>query len=525
MGKCKFLVRGIALAAAVALANQTGAAQAKEYPCVSTMFAPKNEKRAALGARNAQAAAERLAQAYRTEVSRDALMEFDGLYYNMAARGLDFTDDVPATVVQKSDQSRRENSVEYLLTQPLWPAFYDDFISALSSSLGAVSYRTITPTCPTKYESGANAYNRRHITYFLMPDGTIAQLKQVTETLNLSIGDIEKRAKIIKKARSNFFLYVSLTGFPIFPLFSQPVHTILPNDPNSAFYSKKMNYYQNYLGYSAEEVLALDEHHRQTAENKLALWRRCGVLKDGYARNQCLDGPKLEGPSFQLSGNIIENFDYWTEIARLTFGTSYHLASLQSQANYRALQSQWAADERRERVRRRANGGGSILAGVAAGLNNAAGSMARDNQRAATAANDRYRAQYGCAPGQCASTSSSSSTSRADVTRSASSPSSTRLTNGSDPSRDTKAGPREVKRFNYAESAIIKDGKPTRTDAEMCSKISVGDSHGLSPIISKEPCSCSDRSMGRKVRLCEVWISYSSPVIDPEAAKKGSDAR
>ena len=64
-----------------------------------------------------------------------------------------------------------------------------------------------------------------------------------------------------------------------------------------------------------------------------------------------------------------------------------------------------------------------------------------------------------------------------------------------------------------------------RSDAEMCAKISVGDSYLLGPVVSKEPCSCNDKSMGRKMRVCEVRFSYSTAVTDPEAAKKGADAR
>ncbi len=519
----------------VVLAGHATSARAQDFPCIPALYAPKSPKIAEAGARNAALLAKDMADEYRRTFPLEKLFAIDQIYHEFNRRG-DWKG-----VKRLIGGSKGKYSLEGTLTGGAWPAFHADFIAALAAELGALDYRTVTPTCSKKHYGSYEEYGTGAITtFFLWQDGTYGELTYDYSPFYNYGGvsgskGLEKLIKARAKKGNGISISLELAAMPVLP--QTNTNGGLPDDKSLPRYGEVIRAYNDIFGMAPEEAEALNRTMASLRAAKYQRWLNCTptekliLLHISYNRLSCLGSVwKLENGKIVLPTQgelapVQSAFRTWADNYNTARSTMVMMHAWTVAARGRALRAQWAADERRAKARRRASGGDSILAGVAAGLNNAAGSMARDNQRAASAANDRYRAQYGCAPGQCSSKTSSTSTASASATRPTSSSASTRSTGNPDSARNEQASPREIKQMNFSESAIYRDGKAMRSDAEMCAKISVGDSYLLGPVVSKEPCSCSDKSMGRKMRVCEVRFTYSAAVIDPEAAKKGSDAR
>lgn len=531
----RFVSRSGAFALLALVAGHVTTARAQDYPCIPAIYAPKSQKIADAGARNAALLAKDMAEEYRQTFTREKLLAIDQIYHEFNRRG-DWKG-----VKRSIGDSKGKYSLEGTLTGGAWPAFHADFIAALAAELGALDYRTVTPTCSKKHYGSYEEYGTDAITtFFLWQDGTYGELTYSYSPFYNYGGDsgrkgLEKLIKARAKKSNGISISLELAALPVLP--QTNTNGGLPEDKNLPRYGEVIRAYNDIFGMAPEEAEALNRTMASLRAEKYQRWLNCtptdklSLLRIPYIRLSCLGSVwKLENSKIVLPTQgelapVQSAFRTWADNYNTARSTLVMMHAWTVAARGRALRAQWAADERREKARRRASGGDSILAGVAAGLDNAAYSMARDNERAAAAANDRYRAQYGCAPGQCSSSSAKASTSSASAARSTASSVPTRSAGNSASDRSEQASPREIKQMNFSESTIYRDGKPMRSDAEMCAKISVGDSHLLGPVVSKEPCSCEDRSMGRKLRVCEVRFSYSTAVIDPEAAKKGADAR
>lgn len=532
MGKLSSAWRTVALVLGGVLFSAVTPAYAEEYPCFTTAFSPKNQKEAEAGARKAKLLAAEMAAEYRQKFTLETLTDIETMYGSYFTVRRDWI-----SVKREGDTRKAKLTVENTVTHAMWPSFHADFIEALAIELDALDYRTVTPTCPTRFDSSPDLYKSGpHYTFFMWWDGTIGKLEYQYDGF-ASRKAMEKLIKLRAKKGNGFTMRLILTGMPLLP--TPYTAGGLPKDPNDPNYRNVLDGYRILHGLGENDVIALNQRLHAFHKSREELWRSClpksPQASNRIGRTRCLGGPILSNLSDPTRFHLgmadneklarLAEFQTWVDDFAIAYGTMAQRAAWKSAAKYRAMQSQWAADERRARARRRANNGDSILAGIAAGLNNAAGSMARDNQRAASAANGRFRAQYGCAPGQCSSTSAGGSATAVGTTQSPSSPSGTRPANITGSTANRSTSPRETKQMNFSESAIYKDGKALRSDAEMCAKISVGESYLGGAVLAKEACSCSDKSMGRKLRVCEVRFSYSSAVINPEAAKKGSDAR
>lgn len=511
---------------AVLISMMSGAAQAQSYPCLPSYFAPKNERIAQLGAENARQIAQTLAERYRATFDIDVLTDIRANYtIHRSDYGFGVRNDAP-NITFKTNFVGGRTKYETVVTHGLWPTNFADLILELARELDAVEFETITPTCRGRFDSLRRTWDRTHHTYFLLRDGTIAHLAFMNDTLDErrgleTGGKVEKEIKRRLKTASGLTAKATLVGLPILP--EPNTNGGLPDERSNPRWNKIIRAYAELYGMSEDDAVNLNNYWKQYRKGRQKIWRQCyrteaqvEIPYDRYAWAQCLGAPVELYNITELTGRIRVRpqelaarqsyFKHWAEAYRLAFGAVNAVAVAEQDARWAARQRQWAADERRARAQRRA-GGDAILSGVFAGLGSAAQSMAADNQRAANAANDRYRTMYGCAPGECRSQIDTSRSGRTGTGQSGST--ATRVASGQSREAQGDNRPRVEKVYRESANTMFKNkalsGEPLRSDAEMCSTIGNLSELWQGPIVRKSSCNCSNFNYQR---ICTVEYTY-----------------
>lgn len=539
------VIGALACLAAQILATAPAAAQNAEYPCVRSVFAPDDLRLAEQGMANARQYAAQLAEDYRTTFTAERLIDIPKLYSH--GRSLNFQHQTsdwsrqfePPSILREPvlKRPRRED----ILTHPLYAAYQADLIAALAEELGAVDYRTVTPTCQTRYQQPGRDeyYNSGHLTFFLLADGTISRLEYSDHTELGSKSEFLRIMKIrLRNGNDWFGPKLSLIALPYMPIMGR----VLQWPDEGARRTERTRIYAALTGMAPAEVEELYFYRDLLEKDIDGNAVRCGPFLTGeaprpsqlYAYIACRGGPvvhpanRIGVPAAHLA-EIQSRFSYYTMVLRLTRGTEMLYLSLLQAEERRAEHARMASADRAERAAQRRADSAAILSGVLMGLESVAASSAQDNRRAADAANARFQAQYGCAAGSCSDRNRRSRYGTfltaqevgARSPRALGAPAAAQSRGNGGSAAATADVELETLQGAAGESAIYKDGSPIRSDAELCANVRPA---VIGKVIESTitPCSCTDRNMGRKVRSCRITFDYTVPK-NPDRTMRGSE--
>lgn len=387
----------------------SGAAHAQEYPCIHSMYAPEKEKFAQQARENIAPVVKALAASVRAKFTDAYLLKYSNTFtiHDLGAHNLEMIE------LEHGFSGNKKFKFRDLQADALWPAYHADFLATLATELGALDYRTITPTCSRRYSPDAFMSNA-HITMFLLENGTVGVLKYDIR----ATADVEGR-KVWKKNLERDLKGSGVTVAdieigvtPTFPAMFTSSPQAITEDEIAKFTPRIAGFY----GLSDEEMRIVYSRRIAWETERTLKYKAC-MLKYPLARDHpdshlmavCMGTLAAIGyyerRTLELEegdrDTVLREFQQTTADLRATYGATRSLGQsldyakqLDSRDYFRRLDE---ADRRQERASTRA----AILSGIAMGVGSAARSFEVDNQRAAAAADSRFRAQYGCTAGSC----------------------------------------------------------------------------------------------------------------------------
>jgi len=538
--RCRFFAT--AVVAALAAQPAPAAAQGREYPCIRAIHNPGDARLEQAGVANARSLAGQLAERYREMFTPELLVDTEKLYlwgthlaFDHTAGEWKRTTQPPAIRIEPILDNP---TVKEVVTLSLYPAYHGDVIEAFADRMGAISYRTITPTCIVKYQPPGDQeiWPKKHITLFLLPDGTIALMQYSGFWGVESQQQIAKNRKNKKRQTTDWWgPKLSLIALPYMPVFGREVD--LPKaDPQRA---NRLQLYSGLTGMSSQEVEQLYRERDDLEKTETLNARNCekflGFQKSmpahlahvpRFAYVGCRGGPVPSGapkiaPTSEQLAAIRAKFDTSTRLLRLTSGTEMVHVSMVDAEGRKRFAARIAAEDRADRAAQRRADAAAISSGIAMGMQSAQQSFDVDDQRAAAAANARFAAQYGCQTGSCANPRYGAVLKAEEV--GASGPRQQGALVGSPPKgTDYKPPPvrdveLETKQGAAFDSTGYRNGQQFRSDSEMCAGIKPATVGKVIPS-TVSACTCEDRDMGARTRVCKVTFDYTvgRPTKDPE---------
>lgn len=134
------------LAPAILLSAAPASAQTQEFPCIHAMYAPENGKYAQAARDNIAKFVPTLTAAIRAKFPDPYVLHYPNSFNENNLRvkgGVDWFE-----LDRNYPSGTKFRDVQ---ADALWPAYHADFLAALAADLGALDYRTVTPTCSRRY--------------------------------------------------------------------------------------------------------------------------------------------------------------------------------------------------------------------------------------------------------------------------------------------------------------------------------------------------------------------------------------